>query len=199
MHGILSQQVQGLKLRGQYGGGARSRRSQRKSRCCTVCSLRVAVVAAVAVTLLLRHWHQVTCGFFVHLCSPISLWRLGALALNLDRMPAAPAGGDPNRVLGGLGGGSTCTPLARRPGDAVRWAVLLASPKSGSTFVQQTLDGHPAVYFGTERLLDFYRDCRVNPAGHCGWPATRAVLEEVFVGYMNDPHVYTTQQVVGFK
>ena len=109
MHGILSQ-VQGLKLRGQYGGdggGARSQRSQRKSRCCAFCSLRVAVVSAVAVTLLLRHWHQVTCRFFVHLCSPISLWRLGALALNLDRMPAAPAGGDPNRgrdVLGGLDG-----------------------------------------------------------------------------------------------
>lgn len=52
--------------------------------------------------------------------------------------------------------------------------------------------------FGRERILDAYRDCRVRAEGHCGWPETRARIEDVFMNYRNEAW-YEGSMVVGFK
>lgn len=109
------------------------------------------------------------------------------MALNLDRIPETP----PEGAETVYDDSYTCIPIVRNK----RWSIQLASPKSGSTLLQQMLHAHADVYFGRERLLDFYRRCRVEAEGHCGWSRTQQELERVFSQYEEEPRA----KVVGFK
>ena len=146
-------------------------------------------------------WHKVTCLLFVHMCSPISLSRMVRVVLNLDRMPTAARSRSAEAALAYAGAPlAACEPARAGAGGAEepRWALLLASPKSGSTFVQQMLNSHKAIWFGRERILDAYRACRTRAEGRCSWEETRASIEEVFLGYREEDW-YSRKDVVGFK
>ena len=161
-----------------------------------------AAVACVLLLILTQTWHKVACHIFVQTCSPISLVRLAQVAFNLDTMPHRHGAGnsDTEAKLGSTADNSStrqCTPLWSE-GEDPRWALLLASPKSGSTYTQQMLNSHSHVKFGTERLLENYRECRLRPEGHCGWSDTRDHLEQIFTKYRKTAW-YHEVKVVGFK
>ena len=67
-----------------------------------------------------------------------------------------------------------CNPIWKE--GEPRWSILLATPKSGSTYVQQMINSHPRVWFGRERIMEGYRDCRKEAAGHCTWEETKEML-----------------------
>lgn len=169
------------------------RMSGRRMVCACVCA---------GVLLVGMLWHKVTCLFFVHMCSPISLSRMARVALNLDRMPTSARSRSAEAALQQYAGDRAlpeCKPVRQGVDDKEpQWVILLASPKSGSTFVQQMLNSHQAILFGRERILDAYRECRTRAEGRCSWDETQGSLESVFMEYRAKGW-YPTKQVVGFK
>jgi len=165
------------------------------------CTGRRCAALCAVLLLLTQVWHRLACRIFVQTCSPISLSRLALLAFNLDLMPVHDRATSSGALaVGGAGRNASrwqCAP-AWREGEP-RWAVLLASPKSGSTFVQQMLHSHPRIHFGRERLLPHYRDCRQRHGGSCPWAETRSVLEQVFRDYRKEYWYGPAMSVVGYK
>jgi hypothetical protein len=187
---------------------------------------RCAVLCVIFLFLTTQVWHKIACHVFVQTCSPIGLGRLALVFFNLDRMPSTGDRTTSSGVVAAAQGDDTsqCTPMWE-PHEP-RWAILLASPKSGSTYVQQMLNSHPKIWcaprltqidchtrfrtghntifffcsgrFGRERILEAYRNCRVRTEGHCSWPETQDKLEEAFKDYRRQAW-YDGRKVVGFK
>ena len=162
------------------------------------CGARRCAAVCVLWLLLVQFWHKIACHIFVQTCSPLGLGPMILALFNLDPMPTGSARTASSAVVAaGQGdGGEHCEPLWRE--GEPRWVILLSSPKSGSTYVQQMLNSHPKIWFGRERILETYRDCRVRPEGHCGWAETQEKIEQVFQNY-RDQAWYEGRQVVGFK
>jgi hypothetical protein len=59
------------------------------------------------------------------------------------------------------------------------WMVLLSSQKSGSTWVQRTLQTSPRMWVGDELMLRFSQRCRAE-RDKCKWDAVQQKLENIF-------------------
>jgi hypothetical protein len=145
-----------------------------RARCFGCCS-------CVAVVVLL-HQH-VLCAINLSLCTN---FLLGWLAMATDGRPdpwLAPATVTASAEVA-CGNGTAARDGGSGKGTP-RWIVLLASQRSGSTWINRELGRHrPAISFGGEALLDMARACRSSPlmaarrASQCDWPAVRTRLED---------------------
>ena len=114
------------------------------------CGARRCGAACALLLVIGQFWHKIACQIFVQTCSPIGLGRLALVFFNLDPMPTTSAQTASSAVAAAAQGDDPNQCAAIWDSDEPRWAILLASPKSGSTYVQQMLNSHPKIWCAAE-------------------------------------------------
>ena len=153
------------------------------------CYIIVLVLILISLTLTYHHY---TCQIWVSLCTDWFL-NLPLLISSMDKMPVEGKIVTKNVATNLLCDGSMNN--TKRANSGVSWVILLASQKTGSTWLQQTLDSHEKITLGNERLLDYMRNCKASKES-CKWPQIQQKIEDIMYSYEKK---HTKSSVVGFN
>jgi hypothetical protein len=135
------------------------------------CCLQLLICWIVTV-IVIANLHRFTCLFSIALCSPVWNW-----LSRVDRMYVPT-----NFLLRDYSVEQNCDPKRYPPhpdlGDR-SFGILLATPKSGSTWVETRLTTNPEIYIGSEWMLELNRACKLRAfSDPCTWADYAEQLEK---------------------